>query len=94
MKKLLVFILIMQGLIFAQEEDKFSSQSSSLILAQPISVTIGGDFIVNGSFPATKLQRLDNFITSLFLQAKQKALGGLSQVETIKQVKQEIKQIS
>ncbi len=40
-----------------------------------ISVTIGGDFIVNGSFTATPLERVDQFVTRLFTQAKVQVMG-------------------
>lgn len=35
-----------------------------------ISVTIGGNFIVNGSFPASSLERVDQFITRIYNETK------------------------
>ena len=91
MKKLLfLLVTVFAFTISAQENDQQNSKISSSLILQPITVTVGGNFIVNGSFPASKLQRLDFFITSLFTEASQKLRGGINNLESLKMIKDEI----
>ncbi len=91
MKKIFfVITLLLTQLLFAQQSEQQSLKQSNLSMLQPITVTIGGDFIVNGSFPAVKSERLDQFITAIYTEAQQKALSSLNQLETIKQVEKEV----
>jgi len=46
-----------------------------------ISVTIGGDFIVNGSFPAAIGERIDQFVTRIFNAAKTERVGSSATAE-------------
>ena len=85
-----VITLLLTPLLFAQQSEQQSLKQSNLSMLQPITVTIGGDFIVNGSFPAVTSERLDQFITAIYTEAQQKALGSLNQLETIKQVGKEV----
>lgn len=89
MKKLILVILLTFVQLYAQEENN-SSKQNPLLSLQAITVTIGGDFIVTGSFTAYKSQRLDHFITTIFTQAQQKAMQSLNNIETINQVKKNI----
>jgi len=92
MKKIIIlFITFFAFTVSAQENDQQSQKQTNPMIYQPITVTIGGDFIVTGSFTASKLQRLDYFITSIYIGAEQKALGSLTQIENIRQVSKEIK---
>ena len=45
-----------------------SNNSNSILAMQQISVTIGGEFIVNGSFPASSNERIDQFVTRIYNQ--------------------------
>ncbi len=57
--------------IFSQDFTSKSSSSSSLsslMSFSGISVTIGGDFPLNGSFPASPTERVDQFVTRIMLQ--------------------------
>lgn len=94
MKKilLLIFVFAFVGFLNAQDNDQNNNKTQqNPMLSQPITVTIGGDFIITGSFTASKYQRLDHFITTLYTQAQLNALSGLTQLETIKQVSKEVK---
>lgn len=89
MKKLLVFIMLFVAqLAFAQEEQSSSKQMSFSAL-QPITVTIGGNFIVTGSFSSSKNQRLDHFVTSVFAKAQENVMRGINKPETMKMVMKE-----
>lgn len=90
MKKIILFILlILVRTSFAQDEQTNTKQNA-LASLQAITVTIGGDFILTGSFTAYKSQRLDHLITTLYTQAQQKALQSLNSISTINQVKKQI----
>ncbi|KAF0152679.1 MAG: Periplasmic polysaccharide export protein [Ignavibacteria bacterium] len=90
MKKLFVFImLVFFQSYFAQDLEQSSSKQSSFALLQPITVTIGGDFILTGSFTSSRNQRLDHFVTSVFAKAQENVMRGLNKPETIKLVMKE-----
>jgi protein involved in polysaccharide export with SLBB domain len=85
MKKILILTaFIFSTMLQAQESESKSTKQSDILLMQPVSVTVGGFFIVTGSFTGAKTQRLDHFITAIFNQAKDKALVGLTKPEAIK----------
>jgi len=88
MKKLLLIIILSSGALLAQEQESTLNKQMNTQLLQPITVTVGGDFVVTGSFTAYRSQRVDHFITILFTQAKEKITSSLNQLETIKQVYQ------
>jgi len=92
MKKLIGFILLLLvHNAFSQDlEQTSSSKQSSYSALQPITVTIGGDFIITGSFTSSKNQRLDHFITSVFAKAQDNVMRGLNKPETIKLVSKEL----
>jgi protein involved in polysaccharide export with SLBB domain len=62
-------------LVWGQESGSSKRDYSSSAPMTGISVTIGGSFIVNGSFSASPLERADQFVTRLFNQAKIQLLG-------------------
>lgn len=76
--------------IYGQNESGMSQQKSNIGLLQPISVTVGGDFIITGSFPAYSTQRLDQFITQLFIQGQKQILGNITQLDVIEKISKEI----
>ena len=68
----LSFFFLFSVSLFSQD---FSSKSSSSSLSplmgySGISVTIGGDFPLNGSFPASPTERVDQFVTRILLQVQ------------------------
>jgi protein involved in polysaccharide export with SLBB domain len=77
--KIFIYLLMAQSL-FAQLNDKATSTKKEVDLLQPIIVTIGGNFIVTGSFSAFATQRLDHFITQIFTEAQSNALGNINQL--------------
>ncbi len=75
MKKLIIIIFgLMSILMFGQDEKESKSITS---LGNTISVTIGGAFIVNGSFPASPFERVDQFVTRIFNGFKTQLLNGI-----------------
>ncbi|MDP4173884.1 MAG: SLBB domain-containing protein [Bacteroidota bacterium] len=59
-----------------------------------ISVTIGGGFIINGSFPASQYERVDQFITRLFNQSKVQQLNGVTDRTTIELINAQFNSIA
>lgn len=74
-KQIFALVLSCVTMIYAQTELKDKLQSSATI---PISVTIGGNFIVNGTFSASPNERVDQFITRILNISKAQKLGIIS----------------
>lgn len=74
MKKILIslFLILISTKLFSQDE-KIGLSSSQLYL-QSINVTIGGSFIVTGSFPAFPNERVDQFVSRTFNEARENYL--------------------
>jgi len=91
MKKIfLLFLFVLPIVVSAQDGDQSNNNQKNSLLLQAITVTIGGDFIITGSFSASPFQRLDHFITTIYTQAQLNALSNLTELETIKQVNKEV----
>jgi len=79
--KLFTFLLLLplQILVIGQTKNDFSFDSTPKISA--ISVTIGGDFIATGTFPAAVGERVDQFVTRIFNAAKTERVGTTANAE-------------
>ncbi len=93
MKKILFFILLFVTFLNAQIELNNESKTPLLSL-QKISVTIGGDFFVTGSFPALANERVDELLTRLYTQAKQAAFSAARDEITLAKVSEEFEDYS
>ncbi|MEJ5351272.1 MAG: SLBB domain-containing protein [Melioribacteraceae bacterium] len=90
-KSFIYLILMITYLsISAQEIEQTTSKSLQTTVMQPITVTVGGNFVVTGSFTAFRTQRLDHFITTLFNQAQEASIGAVNKPELIRQIKKEL----
>lgn len=69
----LVFIVTALNFLFAQSDLKDKILTSPTTI--PISVTIGGNFIVNGTFTASPNERVDQFVTRMFAIGKAQMVG-------------------
>lgn len=79
MKKICLILIILIINIFAQ--DKKDTQNQLTVPA--ISVTIGGKFIVNGTFSALFAERVDHFITRIYNSAKENSLSVAKDLQTV-----------
>ena len=81
MKKYFI-ILILLSISVSYAQDIFNNSNkngqTNLLGSGAISVTIGGDFIVTGTFPALVTERVDQFVTRIYEKARDQALGNLS----------------
>lgn len=87
---LLSLILIINSTNAQTTEDL---KNNPLITASIISVTIGGDFVITGSFPSTFTERVDQFITRIYNEAYSKALQSLRDTKLIEQLNGQFKSI-
>jgi protein involved in polysaccharide export with SLBB domain len=67
-KYIFAFVLLFSFFLHAQSQEK--DNSTNLLTAGGISVTIGGDFIVTGTYPAMITERVDQFVTRMFNNAR------------------------
>ena len=90
MKKAL-FLIVPFILIASLNAQTSSKNESGLSTAIPtISVTIGGDFIVTGTFPALISERADAFVTRMFNQAKENMLSKITDPDQIEKLDKKI----
>ncbi|OIO15757.1 MAG: hypothetical protein AUJ54_12460 [Ignavibacteria bacterium CG1_02_37_35] len=76
---LLTVVLLFQSYILPQNKNEFNFDTTPR--QSTISVTIGGDFIVSGSFPAVIGERVDQFVTRIFNVAKSERVGTTASAE-------------
>lgn len=88
MKKTLVLALCLIFTLIAQEKQ---NQQQSMIQF-PISVTIGGKFIVNGSFPASMTERVDQFVTRIYNLAKENSLSIAQDLATVNEINKNLEE--
>jgi protein involved in polysaccharide export with SLBB domain len=98
MKKYFILIILFSSIVInAQIFDNSSSSKidqSSLLTSGLISVTVGGDFIVNGTYPALVTERVDKFITRIYNQAKENALGNINDPELLLKINKQLDEYS
>jgi polysaccharide biosynthesis/export protein len=91
MKKLiLIFLIFTVSFVYSQQNEQTVLKQSTSQMLQPIIITVGGDFIVNGSFSAFMSERLDHFITTIFVEAQQKTMAPLNQIDLIKSASKQL----
>ncbi|MFZ0452615.1 MAG: SLBB domain-containing protein [Ignavibacteriaceae bacterium] len=94
MKKYFVILLLLSAsLNYAQDmlNNANKLNQSNFLGGGVISVTIGGDFVVNGTFPALLTERVDQFVTRIYDQTKEKALANItSNTELLIKVKKQL----
>ena len=74
MKKYFILLLVLLFVTVNAQNDN-SKNENYLAGANLISVTIGGKFIITGTFPASTTERVDQFVTRMFNQVREKLLA-------------------
>lgn len=82
-KILFILLILFSIVIQAQESNSKDNLNSLMSPLNMISITIGGSFIVNGSFPASPMERVDQFVSRLFNQYKISSIGKLTDQRSI-----------
>lgn len=92
MKKIILFLIAFTfvGSVAGQDQNSSSTNKSDLARASMISVTIGGSFIINGTFPALMTERADQFITRIFTEAKSQVLSSAKDEKLVAKIKDQI----
>jgi protein involved in polysaccharide export with SLBB domain len=95
MKKSLLIgtIIFLSASLSAQVLDG-KLNNTSLLNAATISVTIGGDFPVTGSFPAFISERVDQFVTRLYLEARARSVRITDDPKIIKEIEDKLNNFS
>lgn len=91
MKKIILFLVALSlvNSVYSQDQNSTSNSKSDLAKASVISVTVGGAFILNGTFPALMTERADQFITRIFTEAKSQVLSSAKDEKLMAKVKNE-----
>jgi protein involved in polysaccharide export with SLBB domain len=95
MKKGLIIIFLLTVVAFtnAQVLDNLQN-NSNLLSTATISVTIGGDFPATGSFPAYISERVDQFVTRLYLEARERSVRTSNEPQIIRKVEEKLNDYS
>ena len=93
-KSLLIGIIIfLTASLTAQVLDGKLS-NTSLLNTATISVTIGGDFPVTGSFSAFISERVDQFVTRLYLEARARSVRTTDDPQILKEIEDKLNDFS
>jgi protein involved in polysaccharide export with SLBB domain len=89
MKKVFLYLIIITSIsLYAQEKNNQQNQFS----LPAISVTIGGKFIVNGTYPAMFSERVDQFITRVYNLAKENSLSIAKDLQTAETINKNLEE--
>jgi len=93
MKKIIFVIsFLFTTSLYAQIDERYGMDN--LLRAGTISVTVGGDFIVNGSFPALVTERVDQFVTRVYNEARDKIIGIVTDPILLSNLKEQVEDFS
>ena len=92
-KKIFVFLLF-TVIIYAQNESNYSKKSNSMDFVSAMSVTVGGSFIVTGTFPAAPGERVDQFVTRLLNEAKSEKLAVVKDYDKQQEILRDFEKIA
>lgn len=95
MKKSLaiVIILLLSTISFSQNTGSQNSVSDVMSFAS-ISVTIGGQFPINGTYPALITERADQFISRMYVQAVERMSRNTNDPLLLERIKDELENYS
>lgn len=88
MRKIFLLLVILSINISAQDKKEMQYQSAT----PSISVTIGGKFIVNGTFSALLAERVDHFITRIYNLAKENSLSVAQDLQTVETINRNLEE--
>lgn len=90
MKKIFVFLFLVFIIKFDYAQTETKTGVNSFLTNPSISVTIGGKFIVNGTFPAMFSERVDQFVTRIYNAAKENSLSIAKDIQTVEKINKNI----
>lgn len=95
MKKafIILYIVLLSALTFGQITSGQNANTDVFSFAS-ISVTIGGQFPINGTFPALITERVDQFISRMYVQASDRISRTTNDPLLLDQIKNELERFS
>lgn len=87
---ILLIVIFSLSVLNAQVKKNTTDNLLNSEMLNIISVTIGGEFLIKGTFPASRTERVDQFITRVFNEAKQAALQAAKDDNSLQQVKSKL----
>lgn len=84
--KLIVILFLFLSTVLSAQEQENKLKKQSLLTTAAISVTLGGDFPLAGSFPAYISERVDQFVTRMYTEAKEKYMSAISNALLMKEI--------
>jgi protein involved in polysaccharide export with SLBB domain len=91
--KILIFTILFSVILYSQDLTT-AADNSGLLALNKISVTIGGDFITNGTFSALATERVDEFITRIYNEYRLALLSTVRDAKAFAELKKEIDEYS
>ncbi len=88
-KNIILIAIFVFSQIIAQNDN---SNEKNMLNSSMISVTIGGSFLVTGTFPAYINERVDQFVTRIFNSAKKEIVGNIPNPTSIPSIKKQLEQ--
>ena len=85
-----LFLIFSISTSYSQIDNKLSNSNNTLLTNLTISVTIGGDFPITGSFPAYINERVDQFITRMYINVREKTLQGINDPLLIQKISERL----
>jgi protein involved in polysaccharide export with SLBB domain len=91
----LISIVLFISITKAQDEEKTNNNNSLFSLkTSAITVTLGGNFPITGSYPALINERVDAFVTRMFNQARDMMIKNLQNMDNIKEINTKLDEYS
>lgn len=94
MKKMVVVLFVFLSVNLYSQNNSNQSASGSIMDFAAISVTIGGQFPINGTFPALITDRADQFITRIYSLAVDRMKPTVDNMELLNQAKFDLENFS
>lgn len=93
-KNILILIFLFSFVGIYSQPTGTNNNSANFPLNAALSVTIGGDFVVTGTFPAMLNERADQFVTRIFNTAKENIFSNAASPEETKKREEELSRYS
>ena len=90
----LLFIITLTTISLNAQILDNGTSNNQLMPSAMISVTIGGDFPITGTFPAAITERVDQFVTRLYLEAKDKSMRVTNDQRMVEKINTELNNFS
>jgi polysaccharide biosynthesis/export protein len=99
MKKVLTLLIVALISFSAEAQNNTNEQQNTAnqimqLGMGSISVTIGGDFPITGSFPASPTERVDQFVTQIYTDYSEKMLARTSNANILVEIQKDLKKFT